>query len=650
MERHGINGGGLLGSGGEGYLDEAKSKYVSYYGCTPTFRDCHFFENNDGFFERCDLLYRDPTKELRVADGFFTLTPLTLRGVFGVGGSVKGFFKKAQAGVLFLSSNRWDQQLFGGGFFSYYPFPWWSVTTNVVKAWDEEIGQAPEDCRSALLSSIGTDISNKNHRVFGEYGKNWQTQREAYLFGAQGVLKGVSYGFTKEFCPDLYQFCYNGGDSLNVTGNFPLFNCFRGNISYLGTRNFIDGYKGGLYRENRVLTAMLTCPPRLVLTNFTYQYQVLEDRCSNFTTISNTGTLGASGFLCSLHYYVGAALGQYKNSYCCDSSPVWCEINSNISGCLNRCWYGSFNLSFGPFTETCFDTWKKRAGFRISWRGNSRFRFDAGINHWWFTRFDGVTCGSLRSAFFFCNGHTFEIDGLVKYIPSCCSYQYFTNFSYSIPWNVISGRKRSKSSLCGHLVDDRGDPLRYQQIQCGPRKTLTDKNGVFAFPNIDPGKHSLFVNSDTEGFVLANKEALSQNLEGGFEKNISLVMVRSSTLRGRVMLYGFEEVGQTVEEKALSTKGFKKNSTFKELKPIEGAAVYIYSKGRKETYTQLTNREGEFLFSQLPPGNWQVEVEWGQMPSNHEFVLDEDVVTLYPNETSDLRIKVVPKQRKIQTL
>jgi hypothetical protein len=633
---------------GDGYLDEAKSKRLSYYGCTGGFNDFNFLQNCDRFLETLNITYRDPKKEIYLARGPFTLTPLTMRGVYGVGGSVKTFSKKLQGGFLFLNTLNCREELLGGGYLSCFLFPWWTLSTQAVKVFDRRI-EFYEDSNQPLITSLSTNMASKNCQVFGEIGKNWENHRQAYSIGAQGVTRQISYSFLKEVCPRSYQIYFNGGESLKMTTSFPLFNCFRGNISYFGARNYPNWNALGAYRENKLFSAVLTCPPKFWVTNFTYQHQVLSDSCFGICQVSDVGSCGVSGFLKCVHYFLGSTVGRYKNGHCCVGSPLWYQLNGTLSCSLNRCWQAAFNMTVGPFNSGYCECWKKRAGFRLGWRGQSQFRFDACLNHFWFNRLNQVTTGHLMTAYFFRNGHTFELDGMVKYIPNC-NYEYFTRFNYSIPWNLIARRKSSKSSLKGSVLDEKGAPMPYQQIYCGPQKTLTDKKGQFVFPNIDAGEHTLFLNPDREGLMLANREDLFQNLEGGYEKSISLRMVPSCSLRGRVTLFGFEEVGESIEEKIFSKKGFNSKGVCKEIKPIEGVAVYVHSKSRKETYRELTNRDGEFSFSQLFPGEWEIEVEYSQLPPYHELILEEKSVRLKANETYDLRIKVQPKELKILIL
>lgn len=552
---------------------------------------------------------------------------------------------------MILNSDMCNEEFLTGAYVSCRPLSNFLISTQVCKAWEGKISRGGgRDCNTALINSISADVSGFNQTAHAEVGKNWERDTSAYTFSTQGMFRGIYYGFGKEHCPEHYQYCFNGSDSMTANTNFPMFLGLRGSFSYWGVRNYPRQEQREFFRENKVFLATVTCPPRAWFTNFTFQHQTLEDNCSRFSNVVDTGTLGASGFIRCVHYYLGATIGRFSNGNCCAPVPLWHQYNLNLSCCLRRCWSGTFNMAIGPITGYCFDEFRKRAGFRLSWRGNQRFRFEAGFNYWWFRRFDGQASGSLKTAFFFRNGNTFELESAVKWLPGSCNYFYYTSFNYSIPWSLNGGRKCSKSALKGNLIDERGAPLPYQRVNCGPNKTLTDAKGQFAFPNIAPGEYTLFVNPDADGYVLANKEALTQSLEGGYEKSVSLVMVRSCSLRGKVALFGFEETGESVEEKALSTKGFKEGISFKELRGIEGAAVYIRSKARNETHRLLTDRDGEFSFTQLPPGDWQIEVEFKGMPLHHEMVLSEDVVTLSPNETNDVHIDVVPKKRKIQML
>ncbi|MGH7678988.1 MAG: hypothetical protein ACRENU_11015, partial [Gemmatimonadaceae bacterium] len=81
--------------------------------------------------------------------------------------------------------------------------------------------------------------------------------------------------------------------------------------------------------------------------------------------------------------------------------------------------------------------------------------------------------------------------------------------------------------------------------------------------------------------------------------------------------------------------------------PLENASLILV--GQRDTLYRTTNVSGKVMFTDVPPGDWQLAIR-GDAPAFHRFEPDRISIRLAPGESKDVAFRLIPRRREVQLI
>ncbi len=205
-------------------------------------------------------------------------------------------------------------------------------------------------------------------------------------------------------------------------------------------------------------------------------------------------------------------------------------------------------------------------------------------------------------------------------------------FTYplSIPMTMFPRKGSAEGRL--YQSDDPTQGIPNVEISVGGMTMVTDDNGFFRFPSLDPGEHQLTLDTPSLGVGLTPEVELPLIfiVEAGSTVELEIPVMRSVAVGGQVFVETPGGRGEMPSRRPISGMVI-------ELQSVDGSS-YRYS-----------DSFGRFLYTDLAPGNYVVLVRSEWLPQWHEV---REPVSISFELTSgesrrDLEFTVVPVVREI---
>ena len=241
--------------------------------------------------------------------------------------------------------------------------------------------------------------------------------------------------------------------------------------------------------------------------------------------------------------------------------------------------------------------------------------------------------------------------------------------TYTVPFDIPVSRRTSISSLRGRVYDmehpqQQGIPDAI--ISVNGATAVTDQKGNFKFLSLKPGTYHIRVDQEAIGFnrVTAQKTPLEITVQGGAETEINLGVIRSATLRGRVVVFASKSESNNNSDNKNYPEGEKRDNQDGKLvieargktgggKMVEDyalAGILIELQSESEIYRRVTDGKGQFLFGDLRPGNWTLTVYENNLPKYHYPEQTTFEFHLKPGSEEELLVKILPQMRSINII
>ena len=211
---------------------------------------------------------------------------------------------------------------------------------------------------------------------------------------------------------------------------------------------------------------------------------------------------------------------------------------------------------------------------------------------------------------------------------------------YAIPLAIPLKRITAVGQLRGAVVDEEGKGVENVLVNVAGSAAITDRNGQFLFPTLQPGPVYLSVDRSSIGFERTTSQLLPMQIEvgGGKETHVELNIIRSSTISGTMQLYGAKEQGL----------GDSSRPELVELKGQPG--VFLELSNSQEILRRVSDNRGKFLFTDLRPGRWTLRVAGGDIPEYHYVENETAEFELKPGSKVDALMKILPRKRTIRII
>jgi hypothetical protein len=233
---------------------------------------------------------------------------------------------------------------------------------------------------------------------------------------------------------------------------------------------------------------------------------------------------------------------------------------------------------------------------------------------------------------------------------------------YTIPFDLPVSKVKRYGTVKGtlHNVETR-EAIANALVRLNGVSTITDKKGTFTFNTVEPGDYYIDIDSASIGLdkISAQKTPIKIKVQGGEISDITLGVIRTASLSGRVTAYRVEGGSDPSENTARDILNFIMDpnggigtvASGGDTKLVEAfglASVVVELRSGTETVCRLTDRQGRFAFEELRPGTWTMVVDEANLPANYSVSEKELQFVLAPGQAKDATIRVTPLKRTVQ--
>ena len=193
-------------------------------------------------------------------------------------------------------------------------------------------------------------------------------------------------------------------------------------------------------------------------------------------------------------------------------------------------------------------------------------------------------------------------------------------------------KKENLGTVTGLIRNDGVNNTANIRVLLNGRFGVTDKNGVFEFRNVYPGKYYLMLDKSTTGLhdVPAIDFPIEVVVEAGLAQFVEFGLTTGASIHGSILL---EKSGSQVP-------------VLDDEQPL--GPVVLELRGGTTILRQVTDEGGNFEFTDLRPGNWVVRIINSSLPKNR--FLDKEVMELAldPGENKNVVFRIHEKEKNIR--
>jgi hypothetical protein len=219
---------------------------------------------------------------------------------------------------------------------------------------------------------------------------------------------------------------------------------------------------------------------------------------------------------------------------------------------------------------------------------------------------------------------------------------------YSVPMDVPVSRKRDAIAVRGTLTrQETGAPEPGVVLRLNGAASITGNDGGFSFFSSTPGSHYLSFDPRTLGLGVVPAQTMPIEVVSppGSEIRLDLGLVEGCAVSGTVVIYGYpSETEVFVNDESAETA----SPQLRRMSGLGGQIVELTD--GMERKRRVTGADGRFVFEQIRPGAWRLEVIPGELPSYHSVEQKTLTFELAPGERREVEFRVVQEQRRIQMI
>jgi hypothetical protein len=203
--------------------------------------------------------------------------------------------------------------------------------------------------------------------------------------------------------------------------------------------------------------------------------------------------------------------------------------------------------------------------------------------------------------------------------------------SYSFVVNAPISKNKTVGSLSGKIISAEKTNLEGILVLLDDQIAITNEKGVFHFYNLQPKTYRLYVKQSSlpKNKIIIMQQPIDIDIFPNKDSEVVLEMGNTGAIFGQVI---FEET--TVMQ---SSKFIKKL-------PI---LVVKITKEDKTYYTK-TDKEGQFWFKELTPGDWTVELVVRNLLNDFTFSETQKIIAVVSNEEGQAIFKASNKNREVK--
>jgi hypothetical protein len=205
---------------------------------------------------------------------------------------------------------------------------------------------------------------------------------------------------------------------------------------------------------------------------------------------------------------------------------------------------------------------------------------------------------------------------------------------YTYIFHAPMYRKENIGFLNGQIVNHGIESVEGITVTMNGNIAITNSEGKFYFPFVMAGESYLFIDDSKTGIksISETPGPFLLNIEAGVENYFQVAYTKSASVNGRIAIE---------EDKNKDGKKYIDAGT-------ELSNLIIEVKSKNEMFRVITDKDGEFKFPDLRPGEWTLKVYPNGIPEGYELITANFNMTLSPEEIRQVDIRIREKSRKVK--
>ncbi len=655
---------------GWGDLDEGGKRRVDFEFRGPDIQG----KNRWGKKDELRLSYQQEHFQLHLGDRGFSLSPLTQRFSYGRGAEVDFRRGRLRGGALYVK-DRWGEPRpeLAGGYLAYRASEKIDLQGNLLnKSRTSTLSVEGYDLRIYSLQSeldLHPGMKLDLECGLGEGQRDGQSGGLALRVNAAGRLwNRMSYSVEKTHASPEYFGYYNDADYGSGSISFDVWRQLRASLFYRNHRNNLDSDStlGSANREESYQAG------------FRYRFRSGPEVSAEYRSLDRRDDILPPDY----HYRekaVRVGVTQTWRRLRVNAQVERGEFVDRLTSARNDDLeryhlYAFFHPSYkqslslyarvghSSFTGTPERT--KSFGASGSWLVSGSLSLSLDIRR---DESKSSPCGNRQSLLFsagytFANGHGLLLRSQWLRYDRTKDKDFSLLASYTVPLRIPVGKKKSRGVLKGQVFDGESPyrpPLSKVILSTDGFTAVTNDQGEFVFPSLQPGTHHLRVEGSSIGLdrVTTTPQPVAVDVIGGKTSRIDIGVVTSCGISGRVVIVEPDSgqssaIPESTAKDDLYIVGLgAQESNTPDPKGREGLAnLLVEIKDQQEILRQLTDPQGGFSFEGIRPGEWTLRVYDNGLPPQHYLEQNESRLELKPGEKSETTIRVLPRLRPIQII
>lgn len=212
--------------------------------------------------------------------------------------------------------------------------------------------------------------------------------------------------------------------------------------------------------------------------------------------------------------------------------------------------------------------------------------------------------------------------------------EYTLQLKYTHTIDLPIAKKKNIGSVIGRIINKGVESVSGIKITLNGLSTMTDANGQFKYPALPVGSHFLTLDYSKLGLntITESLGPLSVVVEPGIITQYEVALTKSGEIIGKLSVKEDERANQ---------KGFI---------PVKEKIdkLVVEANNGKQIFRVYTDKDGNFRFSDLLPGEWKVVIYTKGLPLGYQLVTSTFNLTIEPGEREDIQVMIEKKARQIQ--